>query len=135
MNKREAQTEMKVFLTGPYKTARDFFEMLGVHKGSTKDELDAARNRIARLIHPDRWETDDRRKHDAAGAMATVNAAHTILTTRDKRLRYLAELAHGRSVCPTCKGEGYTKKQRGFHGKELIACHVCGGSGLYKERK
>lgn len=131
---RERQAQMKVWLTSTRPNARDLFELLGVHKGSTEAEITAARNELAKLLHPDRWEQDDRRKHDAARAMAEVNMAHTMLTTKDKRLKYLAELASGRGRCPACKGEGYTAKQRGFTNKVLTGCGTCGGSGLYKER-
>lgn len=129
------RNEIKVWLTETRATARDLFELLGVHKGSSVEEIEKARNHLARLLHPDRWEQDDRRKPQAADAMAMVNAACTILTTKDKRAKYLAELASGRSKCPGCKGEGFTAKQRGFTAKVLTGCATCGGSGLYKERK
>lgn len=134
-NSREKQNELKVWLTVNVPQARDFFELLGVHKGSTIEEIGARRSELARLLHPDRWEVDLRRKGQAADAMATVNMAHTMLTVKDKRLRYLAELATGRNRCPTCQGEGYTRKQRGFKNVERISCNNCGGSGLYAARK
>lgn len=126
---------LKVWLSTTVPQARDFFELLGVHKGSTAEQITSRRNELARLLHPDRWAKDDKRLPQANNAMATVNAAHAILTTKDKRLRYMAELATGRSTCPTCKGDGFVTKQRGFKGKDVLCCTVCGGSGLYKERK
>jgi excinuclease UvrABC ATPase subunit len=66
--------------------------------------------------------------------MASVNQAHTVLTTKALRTRYVAELASGRSKCPACHGEGYTSKQRGFTKRENLRCTTCGGSGLHKER-
>lgn len=130
MATREALNGLKVWLTETAPKARDHFELLGVHKGSTNDEITAARNELARLLHPDRWETQPRRKGDAAAAMATVNMAATILTSKDKRLKYLAELATGRGKCPTCQGEGHVKKQRGFKVAKGGPCSMCGGSGL-----
>jgi DnaJ-class molecular chaperone len=114
----------------------DFFLLLGVHKGSTEKEITERRNTLARLLHPDRWSTDPRRQQQASDAMATVGMAHTTLTVKDRRRKYMAELASGRSTCPTCKGEGYTVLQRGFSRTVGGPCAACGGSGLLKmERK
>lgn len=118
--------------TGP--TARDMFEMLGVHKNSTVEEVTARRAAIAWMIHPDHFAKDDRRAKAASEYMARVNAAHSILTDKARKLRYMAELATGRSLCPTCQGAGFVAKQKGFKAKEISNCTVCGGSGLLKNR-
>jgi DnaJ-class molecular chaperone len=132
---RARESEIKVWLTVTRPAARDLFELLGVNKGDSTEAIGAARNKLAGLLHPDRWESQPRRKDDAAKAMAEVNMAHAILTTKDKRLKYLAELAGGRSACPGCKGEGYTSKQKGFTDRIRITCTTCGGSGLFKDKK
>lgn len=115
--------------------ARNLFEMLGVHKGSNPDELSAARGVLARQLHPDRWAASTNAVLAAkmAAAMATVNAAHGTLSDKAHRARYLAELATGRTRCAACKGEGFTRRQRGFTAAEIKPCQVCGGSGLVKK--
>jgi DnaJ-class molecular chaperone len=130
MPTKSDQAALKAWLDVHVPQSRDFFELLGVHKGSSAEAISARRNELARLLHPDRWATDARRARQAGEAMATVGQAHTILTTKDKRLKYLAELASGRSTCPTCQGAGYTTKQRGFTHKDIIGCTLCGGSGM-----
>lgn len=111
------------------KSARHYFELLGVHKGSSVEEVGEARRRLALLVHPDRLAAH-RHPEDRRNYMADINHAHDVLTTKARRTMYLAELAAGRSKCPACSGGGCKRVQRGFKNVTFTACDVCGGAGL-----
>lgn len=112
-----------------FKRANSLFELLGVHRASTTEEIGLARKALARVAHPDRMNGD-------GGIMSAINAAHGTLTDKPKRMRYLAELASGRVTCSACNGDGYTSVQKGFAVRIKTACAQCGGCGLtFKEKK
>lgn len=104
------------------------FAMLGVHKASTVEEIQRARNALVRVVHPDRlipagildWE-------DLA---ARINAAADVLMDTKKRKLYLAELAAGRSKCPTCQGTGTVRQQRSMKNVVFVTCTACQGCGM-----
>jgi DnaJ-class molecular chaperone len=102
-------------------TARHAFQVLGVHRKSTDEEVGAARRQLARFVHP-----DINVARDAESLMATVNKAHHDLTTN--RARYVIEL--NLKPCAACKGEGCTTKQRGFQAVVHTVCSVCRGAGV-----
>lgn len=112
--------------------ARHHYELLGVHKGSTPEELSQARKELAQILHPDKLIANGIEEGDqkVGGYMARVNAAYTCLSTPALCKRYRAELATGRGKCPTCSGEGSRRKQRGFKAVTFEPCATCGGAGL-----
>lgn len=97
-----------------------YFHLLGVHKGSTAQDLQLARKRLAMQVHP-----DVNNAPDAHLLMARVNVAYTALT--DCRFLYLATL--GGRECTACRGNGYTIKQKGFNSTIHTTCTACLGSG------
>ena len=108
------------------KEARTYFDLLGVSADSSEEELGKARRALARELHP-----DVNGDPAAAGLMAEVNAAHATRVDPVLRKRYMATLSQ--KECPTCRGLGVCKKQKGFKGVEKLICTDCHGSG--RERK
>lgn len=67
----------------------DPYEVLGVARDASSDELHAAYRRLAREFHPDRFsETGGDEQEMAATRMASVNAAWEILGSAERRRQY-----------------------------------------------
>ncbi|HUN08458.1 MAG TPA: molecular chaperone DnaJ [Aggregatilineales bacterium] len=63
--------------------ARDYYEVLGVPKGSSKDDIKKAFRKLAREYHPDVSE-----HADAEAKFKEINEAYEVLYDDDKRARY-----------------------------------------------
>ena len=63
---------------------RDFYEVLGVNKGASDDEIKRAYKKMARQYHPD-LHPDDK---EAEEKFKEVNEAYEILSDADKKARY-----------------------------------------------
>jgi len=63
---------------------RDYYEVLGVAKGATDDELKKAYRKLAKQYHPDLHPGDT----VAEAKFKEVNEAYEILSDKDKRARY-----------------------------------------------
>ncbi len=63
---------------------RDYYEVLGVQKGVTEDELKKAYRKKAKLYHPDLHPGDA----EAEKNFKEVNEAYEVLSDSDKRARY-----------------------------------------------
>jgi curved DNA-binding protein CbpA len=64
-------------------TSRDFYELLGVRRGASREEIDEAFRKIAVQYHP------DRNKDEAAGArFAEASEAYAVLSDYEKRHLY-----------------------------------------------
>ncbi|MCA9854579.1 MAG: DnaJ domain-containing protein, partial [Dehalococcoidia bacterium] len=64
-------------------TQRDLYEVLGVGRSATADELKKAYRKLAMQFHPDR-----NNEADAADRFKEVNHAYEILSDQAKRERY-----------------------------------------------
>src|SRR5260221_8863336 len=65
-------------------TKRDYYEVLGVSKSSTADELKKAYRKLALKYHPDQ-NPDDK---NAEGKFKELNEAYEALRDKDKRAAY-----------------------------------------------
>lgn len=64
---------------------RDYYEVLGVTKNSTDDEIKKAYRKLARKYHPDLNRDNPKAAEDK---MKEVNEAYAVLSDKDKRAQY-----------------------------------------------
>ncbi|HMF20968.1 MAG TPA: J domain-containing protein [Pseudolabrys sp.] len=92
---------------------RDPYEMLGVSKGASEDEIKSAYRRLAKKLHP------DANKHDpkAASRFAELNAAYEIVGDSEKRKAFdRGEIdAEGKPRFQGFEGFGAQPGGGGFH--------------------
>jgi molecular chaperone DnaJ len=67
----------------PVATKRDYYEVLGVRRDASPEEIKKAYKRLARQYHP-----DVNREPDAEAKFKEINEAHTILSDSQKRAMY-----------------------------------------------
>ena len=63
---------------------RDYYEVLGVAKGASDDEIKKAYRKLAMKYHPDRNPGDK----EAEAAFKEINEAYSVLSDSDKRQKY-----------------------------------------------
>ena len=64
-------------------TNRDYYEILGVSRTASQDEIKAAFRKLARQYHP-----DVSKESDAEDKFKEINEAYSVLSDADKRARY-----------------------------------------------
>ena len=63
---------------------RDYYEVLGLKKGASDDEIKKAYRKLAKQYHPD-LHPDDK---DAEARLKEVNEAYEVLSDSDKKAKY-----------------------------------------------
>ena len=90
-------------------TKRDYYEVLGVPKTASDDDIKTAFRKLAKQYHPD-LHPDDK---DAEAKFKEVNEAYEVLSNADKRAKY-DQFGHA-AFDPTAGG-GYSGGWSGFGG-------------------
>lgn len=68
---------------------RDYYEVLGLQKGATEDEIKSAYRKAALKWHPDRWVSGtDVEKKTAEANFKEASEAYSVLSDPDKKARY-----------------------------------------------
>lgn len=103
------------------------YKILGVHPGSSDEEIKAAQRRASRLYHPDRGG-DPAKFKEVQDAFKEVKDAAARRTLRTKLLGLC-------DPCSACNGKGYRNKSRGFTVISTQPCDRCGHSGFVPRGK
>ena len=70
-------------------TKRDYYEVLGLQKGASADEIKKAYRRLAMKWHPDKWTTSSEAEQKTAEQnFKEVGEAYAVLSDDQKRARY-----------------------------------------------
>ena len=90
---------------------RDFYEILGIAKGASKDEIKAAYRKMALQYHPDR-----NKESDAEEKFKEINEAYEVLSNEQKRSAYdqFGHAAFDPSSGPFGGGRTYTQQSGPF---------------------
>ena len=86
---------------------QDYYEVLGIARGASADDIKKAYRKLALKWHPDRYEGDDKEK--AEETFCRVNEANEVLSDPDKRARYDKfgeHWKHGQEFQPPPGGAG-----------------------------
>src|SRR3989338_10469702 len=95
--------------------SKDYYNVFGVEKGATKDEIKKAFYKLAHKYHPDKKEGDEKKFKE-------VNEAYQVLSDEKKRTQY-DQFGHGFNNM----NQGY-QGQGGFEGFDFGGFQ--GGSGF-----
>ncbi|MBO4563047.1 MAG: molecular chaperone DnaJ [Clostridia bacterium] len=101
---------------------RDYYEVLGVPKTASDDDIKSAFRRMAKQYHPD-LHPDDK---EAEAKFKEVNEAYEVLSNPDKREKY-DQFGHA-AFDPTAGG-GYSSGWSGFGGGSPFGSSGFGGFG------
>ena len=66
---------------------RTYYDILGVARSATNEDVKRAYRYLAKLYHPDRY-TDPQEKKDAARLFQDANSAYNVLNDEQKRRHY-----------------------------------------------
>ena len=100
---------------------RDYYEVLGLSKGASQDEIKKAYRTLAKKYHPDMNPGDK----EAEGKFKEVNEAYAVLSDEDKRQKY-DQFGHA-AFDPSSGGGGFGGFDGGFDFSDLFASFFGGG--------
>ena len=70
-------------------TTRDYYEVLGVERNASEDEIRKAYRKLALVHHPDKHSrASEERQHDEARKFQQVGFAYAVLSDDKRRKRY-----------------------------------------------
>ena len=100
---------------------KDYYEVLGVNKNSTDDEIKKAYRKLARKYHPDLNRDDPK---TAEAKMKEINEAYDVLKDKDKRAQY-DQFGHA-----AFSGAGYGQSEGVHINMDDIFGNMGGASGF-----
>lgn len=103
---------------------RDYYEVLGVQKGASDDDIKKAFRKLARQYHPD-LHPDDK---EAEAKFKEINEAYEVLSDKDKRAKY-DQFGHA-AFDPSYGGAGAGGGFGGFSDMGDIFDSIFGGFGF-----
>ena len=68
--------------------SRDFYDVLGVGRKASDDEIRQAYRKLVKQWHPDKHQGDDKAKAKAETKIKEINEAYEVLSDSDKRTKY-----------------------------------------------
>lgn len=101
------------------------YEVLGVTRAVSEQDLKAKWRELSWKMHPDRLGNTP----DAEKAFANISVAYTVLADQKRRKAYNTELSILTDPCPNCRGDGVVWKSIGFTARQVLPCGVCKGVG------
>ena len=105
---------------------KDLYEILGISKGASEQEIKSAYRKLAMKYHPDRFATaTDAEKKEAEGKFKEINHAYEVLSDPEKKSNYDQ---YGSEDGPQGFG-GFGGDGAGFGGFEDILNSFFGGMG------
>src|SRR5215471_5919191 len=102
-------------------TKRDYYEVLGIQKGASEEEIKKAYRKMALKFHPDKNPGDK----TAEEAFKEVGEAYEVLNDAQKRAAYDQ---YGHAAFDRRSGFG-----RGFHDPFEVFREVFGGGSIFED--
>lgn len=111
------------------------YELLGVDRGASQEEVAAAWRVVARRLHPDRHVCKSaEEQRQATQAFAAASRANACLSDPRQRREYDRTLKLRGAQCTACGGEGRTHRQQGPLRRVATPCPSCRGNGFIERR-
>lgn len=104
---------------------RDYYEVLGVNKSATDDEIKSAFRRCAKQYHPDLHPGDK----EAEEKFKEINEAYEVLSDKEKRAKYDN---FGHAAFDPSMGGGYSGGGFGFDPEDILSSIFGGGFGGFR---
>lgn len=110
---------------------KDLYEILGVTKGASDDDIKKAYRKLAITLHPDRFaNATEKEKKDAELKFKEINRAYEVLSDKEKRANY-DKYGNEDGSASFGAGAGAGGFEGGFGGfEDIINSFFNGGSGF-----